>query len=475
MSPFFKRCKTSRREFIKSTGYLSLGFIGLQQFACNPSGNKGKQISKNFTGYGPLEPDPEGVLNLPKGFQYKIISKQGEKMSDGFLSPGRNDAMATFPGPDGKVLIVRNHEVTPDDLESGPFGLKNELFKNIDPELLYDAGSQQLPGLGGTTTLLYNEKTQQVEKEFISLAGTIRNCAGGPTPWGSWITCEETVDRAGDYDGRLEKDHGYNFEVKASDNGMINSPIPLKAMGRFNHEAVAVDPHTGIVYQTEDRQDGLIYRFIPEKKGDLKSGGKLQALAIKDQPRYDTRNWKSLSGPKLVVNQPLEVTWIDMENIDSPDDDLRYRGFENGAARFARGEGMWFGSDEVYFACTNGGFEATGQVFKYVPSSSEGTADEDKNPGQLELFAEPNDTEILKFCDNLTVAPWGHVVLVEDHSHPFIVGITPDGNYYKIGENIGYESEMAGVVFSPSGKTLFVNIQHAGLTLAIEGPWKGNV
>ena len=466
--------KTSRRQFIKSTGYLSLGFMGLQQFACNPSKDKGKQLAGNFTGYGPLEKDKDGILNLPKGFRYKIVSRQGQKMSDGFYSPGRNDAMATFPGPDGKVLIVRNHEVTPDDMESGPYGLKNELFSKIDPALLYDPGKRQFPGLGGTTTLLYNEKTGLVEKEFLSLAGTIRNCAGGPTPWGSWITCEETVDKAGDYDGNLEKDHGYNFEVQASDNGVINPPLPLKAMGRFNHEAVAVDPRTGIVYQTEDRQDGLIYRFLPDNKGELKSGGKLQALAIKDRPSYDTRNW-SLTGPKLEVNQVLDVTWIDMENIDSPEDDLRFRGFEQGAARFARGEGMWFGSEEVYFACTNGGYESTGQVFKYVPSASEGTAAEINDPGKLELFAEPNDTEILKFCDNLTVAPWGDVVLVEDHSHPFIVGITPEGEYYKIGENIGYESEMAGVVFSPSGKTLFVNIQHAGLTLAIEGPWSNNI
>lgn len=467
--------KTSRRKFIRSTGLVSLGFLGLQQFACNPASEKNNQSAAKFNGYGPLKTDPEGILNLPEGFRYKIISRQGQEMSDGLLSPGRNDAMATFPGPDGKVLIVRNHEITPDDLERGPYGLKNELFDQIDPAMLYDAGQKQLPALGGTTTLVYNESTGQVEKEFLSLAGTIRNCAGGPTPWGSWITCEETVDKAGDYEGKLEKDHGYNFEVKASDEMKLNPPQPVKAMGRFNHEAVAVDPRTGIVYQTEDRQDGLIYRYIPDQKGNLQAGGKLQALAIKDKPSYDTRNWKSLTGPKLAVNESLDVTWVDLDHIDSPEDDLRLRGFDQGAARFARGEGMWFGTEEIYFACTNGGHEAVGQVFKYTPSAEEGTAAEQDFAGKLELFAEPNDTDILKFCDNLTVAPWGDVVLVEDHSHPFIVGITPKGDYYKIGENVGYESEMAGVVFSPSGNTLFVNIQHAGLTLAIEGPWSENV
>jgi uncharacterized protein len=461
---------TSRRKFIKTTGVVTLGFLGLQQFACNP--NRSRNI-KDFVDYGPLKDDPAGIFNLPERFSYRIISRKGERMADGFLSPGKHDAMATFPGRDGKVIIVRNHEVSPSDLANGPFGLNNELLGRINKNKVYDPGRGELPGLGGTTTMIYDEKTGEVEKEYLSLAGTIRNCAGGTTPWGSWITCEETVVKSGGFDGKLEMDHGYNFEVKASESIMLSNPVPLKAMGRFNHEAVAVDPSTGIVYQTEDRGDGLIYRYIPNVKGELEKGGKLQALAVMDQPGYDTRNWESSPPPKMKENEPLAVKWIDMEQIDSPEDDLRLRGFEAGAARFARGEGMWYGNDEVYFACTNGGLNGTGQIFKYKPSRFEGTDRENNRPGQLELFAEPNDTEIFKFCDNLTVAPWGDVVLVEDHNHPFIVGITPDGEYYRIGENVGYESELAGVVFSPSGKTLFVNIQHVGLTLAIEGPWLG--
>ena len=132
---------------------------------------------------------------------------------------------------------------------------------------------------------------------------------------------------------------------------------------------------------------------------------------------------------------------------------------------------MWFGNGEIYFACTNGGTNRSGQVFRYKPSQYEGTAREDESSATLELFAEPNNSDILKNCDNLTVAPWGDVILSEDDDHPFLVGITPKGEYYKLGENIGYQSELAGCVFSPDGSTLFVNIQHAGLTLAIEGPW----
>lgn len=457
----------NRRQFIKSTGIITLGFLGLQQFACQPK----SQATESYTGYGPLLDDPEGVLNLPEGFSYKIISRQGDQMSDGLLSPGRNDAMATFSGPNNKVIIIRNHEVNPDDKKMGAFGENYELLDKLSSDRFYDYGGGKMPSLGGTTTLLYNEETGKVEKEFLSLAGTIRNCAGGPTPWNSWITCEETVVKKGDFEGSLEKDHGFNFEVKASQEMLINDPIPLKGMGRFNHEAVSVDPRTGIVYQTEDRGDGLIYRFIPNEKGNLSAGGKLQALVVKGWESADTRNWKNLETPVFEVGKPYEVEWLDLDDIEAPEDDLRFRGFDQGAARFARGEGMWFGEEELYFACTNGGSNNTGQVFKYEPSADEGTEKEKDNPGQLTLFAEPNDSDIFKNCDNLTVAPWGDVVLVEDHSHPFIVGITPEGNYYKLGENVGYESEMAGVVFSPSGKTLFVNIQHAGLTLAIKGPW----
>jgi secreted PhoX family phosphatase len=133
---------------------------------------------------------------------------------------------------------------------------------------------------------------------------------------------------------------------------------------------------------------------------------------------------------------------------------------------------MWYGNKEIYFACTNGGHISNGQVFRYIPSALEGKRDESKSPGKLELFAESQDKEILKNCDNLTLAPWGDVVLCEDASHPFLVGITPDGQYYRLGENVGYQSEFAGGVFSPSGDTFFVNIQGAGLTVAITGPWK---
>ncbi len=455
----------NRRTFIKSAGIVSLGFLGLTQYVNSKSF---MTPAVNNAGYGPLLPDPEGIMNLPKGFSYKIISRQGDTMSDGFLSGDNPDGMATFSGTNGRVILIRNHETNPGD-ENGPYGKNLELLSKLKPGQVYDYGKGTMPGTGGTSTLIFNEKTGKVENSYLSLAGTVRNCAGGRTPWQSWISCEENTSRAGE---GLEKDHGYNFEVPASEKIKLSTPLPLKAMGRFNHEAVCVDPRSSIVYQTEDRGDGLIYRFVPSVKKQLAQGGKLQVLAIRDQKSYDTRNWKALETPKMPKNRKFEVEWLDIDEVESPEDDLRLRGFEQGAARFARGEGMWFGDDEVYFACTNGGETETGQVFRYVPSEHEGTAREKEAPGTLELFLEPNDQDILKNCDNLTVAPWGDLILCEDHPEPFVVGVTQKGEFYKLAENTGYRTEFTGGVFSPSGDTYFVNIQGAGLTLAISGPWK---
>ncbi len=452
----------NRRQFIRQCGMVSLGFVGFQLFACGESPQ-----TLNY-GYGNLLEDPLGKINLPKGFSYEIISTKGELMNDGLLVPGKPDGMAAFDGPAGKIVLVRNHENSHRELSQSGFGKKNELLSKIKKEKFYDYGRGK-PGLGGTTTLLYNPSTGKVEQQFMSLTGTIRNCAGGSTPWGSWITCEESVVKAGK---KLEKNHGYNFEVPAKINSGLVDPIPLKAMGRFNHEAVCVDPRTGIVYQTEDRDDSLIYRFIPNKKGRLLEGGKLQALKIKTQQSWDTRNWNDLKTDKIPTKQLFDVEWIDMDQIDAPKDDLRHRGFNQGAARFARGEGMWFGNGELFFACTNGGDLMKGQIFRYIPSEFEGTSKEQTQAGKLELYVEPNDADLCEYCDNLTVAPWGDVVFAEDKASPSLVGITPKGQFYKIAHNVGIPSEFAGVCFSPDGRTLFVNVQHAGLTLAIRGPWR---
>jgi secreted PhoX family phosphatase len=324
--------------------------------------------------------------------------------------------------------------------------------------------------LGGTTNLVYNPVSRRVERHFLSLAGTARNCAGGPTPWNTWITCEETTDKAR---GFREKDHGYNFEVPATSRMELCDPVPLKDMGRFRHEAVAVDPSTGVVYQTEDTDDGLITRFIPKETENLKAGGILQALCVKDMASCDTRNWPDTGKPKLSVGEPLATEWMTLEEIDNPDDKLREQAYKAGAARFARGEGMWHGNNRVYFACTSGGIAKSGQIFYYTPSPFEGTERESEQPGRLTLYLEPNDTHLLEYGDNLTVAPWGDVILCGDgRDAQYLRGITPDGKIYTLARNrYSGNSEMAGSCFAPSHSTLFVNIQNPGITLAISGPW----
>lgn len=202
----------------------------------------------------------------------------------------------------------------------------------------------------------------------------------------------------------------------------------------------------------------------------VRSAGHLQALAAINQPRLDTRNWHNQT---VAPGDPLAVRWIDLDDVDAPDDDLRHRGFDAGTARFARGEGMWYGNGSVFFACTNGGRIKKGQIWKYTPSPQEGTPHEADHPGTLELFVEPNDGGLIDNADNLTVSPWGDLIVCEDGSgKQHLVGITPEGRFYKFAHNaMDNDSEMAGATFSPDGSTFFVNIQEAGLTLAITGPW----
>lgn len=453
---------TTRRDFLKTSGLYTAGFLGLKALVDRPL-----FAAAAPAGYGPLVDDPAGLFNLPRGFRYAQFSLSGTPMADGLLVPGKHDGMAAFAGPGGRTLLVRNHELESHWLEFSPFGPDNARAAQVAAGKIYDRGRGIAPNLGGTTTVVFDTRTQRLEREFLSLAGTVRNCAGGPTPWGTWITCEEVNEAP---EPNAEQPHGYNFEVVPAAEPGLADPVPLKAMGRFRHEAVAVDPASGIVYETEDLGDGLLYRFIPDQPGRLAAGGRLQALAVAGRPKADTRNWTADAFP---VGEPLAVEWIDLAEVDGPVNDLRKRGAAAGAAVFARGEGAWWGNDSAYFAMTNGGRKLLGQIFRYRPSPHEGTAREREQPGTLELFAEPNDSALLSNCDNVTVAPWGDLVICEDTGTVCrLVGVTPRGAFYVIGANTVTGRELAGACFSPDGTTLFVNVQTPGYTLAITGPWE---
>ncbi len=466
----------TRRSVLAGLSGAALAFGGLRRLTGSPA-----HAQPVTTGYGPLVPDPERLLDLPAGFSYRIVSREGEAMSDGLVTPAAFDGMACFPvrGARHRVALVRNHEMWPNLTEGGAFGADFALARDIPREKIFDFAADGRPKLGGTTNLIWDMRQQRLVRSHLSLAGTCGNCAGGATPWGSWLTCEETLEQEGPLVGRA---HGWVFEVASRAKGLVD-PLPLTAMGRFIHEAALVDPRTGIVYLTEDRPDSLFYRFLPEARGRLARGGRLQALGLVDERERDLRNWPADGGrfagqgPVLAVGGSVAVRWIDMEGVDSPAGDLKERGFARGALRFARGEGLALGrsrgGSEIYVVCTWGGPAQLGQVWRYRPSPAEGGPGEAGEPGRLELFVESTSAERLKNCDNAAVSPWGDLILCEDgpeNQPQYLRGVTPRGELYTLAAN-SY-TEFAGACFSPDGSVLFVNAQSPGITFAVTGPWR---
>lgn len=444
-----------RRRFLgaTATAFAALAASGCMSRTASAAPAATPARASGFDGYGPLQPDPQGLLDLPEGFSYRVISRLGDAMDDGGTVPDRADGMGCFDLGNGEIALVRNHELQPRHDAGGPiakgFGKRNGEF---------------VPG--GTTTIVLDAKSLQVKRQFRSLGGTIRNCSGGVTPWGSWLTCEEAPTGPGQpYGDGLERSHGWVFEVPASARGLVD-PVPLTAMGRFNHEAAAVDPATGIVYMTEDRDEGVLYRFLPKTPGKLAEGGRLQAMVV--EGLTDTRNWNT---PAMPVGKPFKVSWVDLDEVEAPKDDLRLRAAAKGAALVARGEGLHMGVrrgvSEVFACCTSGGAKQLGQILKLTVGQA-GQAD------MVELFFESESTDQFNFGDNLTVAASGHLIVCEDQYTPVvdnhIRGITPDGRAYDIAR-LTAQTELAGACFSPDGKVLFVNAYDPTATLAITGPW----
>lgn len=441
-----------RRTFLRSTaglvGATVTGFGALRARVLLRSSVSAK-ATLGGGGYGELQTvGPE--LALPSGFQYRRFGARGSLMTDGFATPGAHDGMAAFPLPNGNIRLIRNHE----------------LFIGRD-DAVVATPAYDPKAAGGTTSLEIHPASREVVQDYTSLSGTLRNCAGGPTPWGSWLSCEETT--AGSSDG-AERPHGYIFEVPVDAAGPVD-PVPLTAMGRFVHEAVAVDPTNGIVYETEDQNEGGFYRFIPERPyaaghaADLAAGGRLQMLAIRNR-----RNHDCATGQTAGVTLP--VSWVDIEDPDpttaetNPDAVFR-QGWEAGAARFTRVEGCWYGEGSVYFSCTDGGDASHGQIWRYRPG---------EDGGELTLIFESPSPAVLNQPDNVCVSPRGGIVLCEDGDDAFrqyVRGLTPDGRLFDFAANVANGSEFAGASFSPDGQTLFVNIQDdPGATFAIWGPWE---
>lgn len=436
----------NRRNFIGATG---AAFSGLLLNGCTGRSAPLTSAPSSFADYGPLVPDPAGMLDLPRGFSYRLLSSLGNAMTDGCTVPDKADGMGCFSLGNDEIVLIRNHELVPAD-DAG--GVLAKGFGTRDGAIVP----------GGTTSIVLDATTLEVKREFRSLAGTIRNCSGGITPWGSWLTCEEAPTGPGQRFGEgLAENHGWVFEVPANATGLIDA-VPLKAMGRFNHEAACIDPRTGIVYLSEDRDDSVLYRFVPTTPGRLGDGGLLQAMVV--EGLSDTRNWTSAD---MAVGSRHTVRWIDCDDVESPNDDLRSRAAAKGAAVVARGEGIHTGTDEIFVCSTNGGPRKLGQILRLVP----GTGGE---PDQIELFFESQSKDQFNYGDNLTVGPNGHLIVCEDQYTEVVDnhlrGITPDGRAYTLGR-LRMQTELAGGCFSPDGKWFFVNAYSPTRTLAITGPW----
>ena len=478
-----------RRRFLQSAagaaGAVALGgpFQGFTALASNnqPSFRQLRAVSDLRDG--------KVRLHLPDGFSYRSFhdTEVAITLDDGTRLPGRHDGMGAFAGPDGNILLVRNHEVN----NPGPaFG---------DASAAYDPMAQS-----GTTTIEVTPEGEVIHA-YTSLNGTQMNCSGGQMPWGSWITCEETVngpDVGPDFTGvsniPLTKPHGYIFEVPA---GGRSTRQPITKAGRFAHEAVAFDPDEGILYLTEDNfgfPSGF-YRYIPAtdpmETGELDNEGQLQMLAVVGEPGID-----------LAAAQDRRATYrVEWVDIDDPDPVFPYtpgvtaptandtainhvgaQGRAKGAARFSRLEGQVYDNGVVYFCATQGGGPAeasdgpiadgygngAGQIWAYRTKAQ-----------TLQLLYESPGADTLDFPDNVTASPRGTLILCEDNTNDnFLRGLSRGGQLWDIALNRmvsqatglpRFGDEFAGSTFSPDGGTLFVNIQASrGISYAIWGPWQ---
>jgi secreted PhoX family phosphatase len=479
----------SRRRFLKAIASASAGTavapLGLLHARTADAREGQCAAPTRSAGFGPLSPalarnaadlrdtivgdlSRTPLLDLPPGFAYTALSITGASMSDGSIVPGDHDGMACFPGRGGSNLLVRNHELSPGENEYGNRqGVQAPNGRRYDPYAL-PAGR----AAGGTTTLSI-DRFGRLLRDHVSLAGTSRNCAGGPTPWRSWISCEEDT-AIPFFDRSVTKRHGYCFEVPADAEEAVD-PVPIVAAGRFNHEAVAIDRATSILYETEDRSDSCFYRYVSNRRanrfGHLQEGGSLYALAIDPNTRAhcDGTALQSLdqgggvfavdtrSGVRPFLGQPLPVRWLRIDDVDPFGDSLRFEARSKGASLFERGEGAWAGRRHIYFSCTSGGDEDSGQVWAYDPRHD-----------ALTLVFESPGPAWLDRPDNLTVARDGTLYLCEDGgAGNFVVGIDRRGQLFPFLRNALDPSEFAGVCLSPDNRFLFVNSQQLGITFAV--------
>ena len=377
---------------------------------------------------GDLVLDPDGILDLPPGFSYRVLQRAGDTMTDGFNVPAAPDGMACFSSSHDSWVVMRNHEI--------------HKGRPVDTALGF-AGNRG----GGVTRLVVDRASGVLQSSNFVLTGTSRNCAGGPSPYG-WLSCEEVG----------EPGHGYVFLCDASASE-LQAPRRLPALGRFPHEAAAFDAKTGITYLTEDSSDSAIYRHVPNHTTKPFVGGQLQALKVSGKDRFMLSE-----GPK--VGDAFDVEWVSVPDPQALKTSTRGQAHKAGAAFFSRGEGAWFADRQVYLCSTDGGPTDRGQLYRLDISPN--------GKDRLILVAQAESKDSFESPDSVTVSPWGDVFLAEDGGAPNRVCVLkPDGSLRDFARNAmnGGESEITGICFSPDGEWLFLNLQWEGLTLAITGPF----